>query len=212
MPAAEWLRESRNRENVYVTTPEKAATEAEIAGAIDRLEGLESGWGGAKPAWFQVVERFGYWWYLISAALGSAFFMLFATNDDPTWMKALFGLSAGPLILLALQIVITGAAWIQVKLTSGGKKAQAARRREAQRTVRRVIDPDRIGTILARHPLDEERVHRLAWDAGVGGKNRDRADQELHELWRRVDPEGARELDAKIRDLQEKLAPFRKED
>jgi hypothetical protein len=211
MPAATWLRENRLSKNLYVIAPGSTASEAEIARAMDQHDGLRAGWAGPKPGWYKAVQRVGYWWYLIASALGSVYFVLFAPNDDPAWMKALFGISAGPIILLAIQLLVFIVAWLQVKFGGGSKKAVL---REAKKVARpAAFDYDKIGTILAVDPASEAELHRLCWTAsGFGEQGRGAALDHIHELWRRADPAAAAELDAKIRDLEEKLAPFRKDD
>lgn len=212
MPAAAWLRENRHSKNLFVIAPGSTASEPEIAAAMDRHDGLGGGWFGAKPGWYKAVERVGYWWYLIAAALGSAFFIVFAPSDDSAWMKALFGISAGPVILLVIQLLVFGVAWLQVRL--GGGTDKRAVLREANRIARpAAFDHDRIGTILAVVPASEAELHRLCWTAsGVGEQGRGAAMDQIHELWRRADPAAAAEFGAKLRDVEEKLARFRKDD
>jgi hypothetical protein len=212
MPAAAWLRENRLSKNLFVIAPDSTASESEIAAAMDRHDGLSGGWSGAKPGWYKAVERVGYWWYLISAALGSVCFIIFAPNDDSAWMKALFGISAGPVILLIVQLLVFGVAWLQVRLAGDTDKKRVLR--EANRIARpAVFDYDRIGTILAVAAASEAELHRLCWTAsGVGEQGRGAAMDQLHELWRRADPEAAAEFDARLRELEEKLARFRKDD
>lgn len=210
MPAAAWLRENRLSKNLFVIAPGSTASEAEIAAAMDRHDGLSGGWAGPKPGWYKTVERVGRWWYLIAAALGSVFFIIFAPTDDPAWMKALFGISAGPIILLVIQLLVYGIAWVQVKLTGGDKKAVL---REANKVARpAAFDYDKVGTILAMGLSAEPELHRLCWTAsGVGEQGRGAALDQIHELWRRADPEAAAKMDEMIRDTQEKLARFRKD-
>jgi hypothetical protein len=179
---------------------------------MDRHDGLSGGWSGAKPGWYKAVERVGYWWYLIAAALGSVFFIVFAPGGDPAWTKALFGISAGPVILLVIQVLVFGVAWIQARLAGGTDKTAVLR--EANRIARpAVFDHDRIGTILAVDPASEAELHRLCWTAsGVGEQGRGAAMDQIHERWRRADPAAAAEFDAKLRVIEEKLARFRNDD
>ncbi|MEV3937196.1 hypothetical protein AB0K52_14610 [Glycomyces sp. NPDC049804] len=196
MPAAPWLRESRLSKSLFVIAPDSTASEAEIGAAMDRHDGLRDGWPGPKPGWYRAVERVGRWWYLIAAALGSAYFIAFAPNDDPVWMKALFGISAGPVILLVVQALVFGIAWVQVRSAGGDKQTVL---REANRIARpSAFDYDRIGTILAVDPASEAELHRLCWTAsGVGEQGRGAALNRIDELWRRAAPEPAAEHDAK---------------
>ncbi|MDA1359632.1 hypothetical protein O1R50_08360 [Glycomyces luteolus] len=208
MSAAAWLRESRLSKNLFVIAPGSTASEAEVAEAMNRHDGLSGGWAGPKPGWFQTVERVGRWWYLIAAALGSVFFIIFAPNGDSIWMKAFFGISAGPIILLLIQLLVYGIAWTQVKLTGGDKKAVLSEANKVARPA--AFGRDRVGTILAMDPSAEPELHRLCWAAsGVGEQGRGAAMDQIHEMWRRADPEAAAELDEMIRDTQEKLARFR---
>lgn len=211
MPAAAWIRENRLSKNLYVIAPGSTLTEVELNDAMNRHDGLKDGWSGSKPVWFKHVERVGYWWYLIASALGSAFFVIASPTDDPVWLKALLGISAGPLILLIIQILVYGVAWLQVKL--GGNTDKKALLREANKFVRpATYSYDRIGTILAMDPSIEPELHRLCWAAGgVGEAGRGAALDQLHELWRRADPAAAAEFDAKLRDLEEKVSRYRKD-
>jgi hypothetical protein len=210
MPAAAWLRENRLSKNLYVIAPGSTATEAEIADAMDRHDGLGGGWAGPKPGWYKAVERVGYWWYLIASVLGSVFFIIFSPADEPMWLKALLGLSAGPVILLVIQLLVFGIAWFQVKLSGGDKKAVL---REANKIARPAFGHDQIGAILAMDPSAEPELHRLCWTAsGVGEQGRGAAMDQIHELWRRADPGAAAKRDEMIRDTQEKLARFRKDE
>jgi uncharacterized integral membrane protein len=211
MPAAPWLRESRLSKNLFVIAPGSTASEAEIAEAMDRHDGLRGGWSGPKPRWFKAVERVGYWWYLIATVLGSAVFVVFAPNGDTVWMKVIFGAGAGPLILLVIQLLVFGAAWVQIRLAAGTDKNAVLR--EADKVARpATFNYDQVGTILAVDPSAEPELHRLCWAAaGVGEAGRGAAMDQLHELWRRADPAAAAELDAKLRDVEEKIARLRKD-
>lgn len=204
-----WLRRSRDAKHVIITAPGGPGPGTETA--VAQLEGVLAGFSGAKPAWYRPLERLGRWWYAIVAALAAAAFAAFAPNDAGLGLNLAYGLAFSPIATLAVGGLLSAAAHLQVRLSTGGDRDQAIK------AVAGLARPagsvaDRVEAILAKDPPLEAQVHALAWKAaGIGEPDRKGANRELDELWRLADPAAAEARDAKIRQIEEQIARDRRE-
>ncbi|MEU6245982.1 hypothetical protein [Glycomyces sp. NPDC047010] len=196
-----WLVRRSGSEHVIITAPDAASGVGE---AVKRLEAALDGFPGRKPAWFRVLERVGYWWYLVCMVATAVVLALFGANG--LVMNLVYGFFGGITVAVVTGGVLTGAAHLQARL-GAGKSVEQARRDVAALARQGGGVAERVEAILAKDPSLERRVHLLAWDAAeIGATDRSASDDELTGLWELADPAAAAELDEELRKIREMAA------
>jgi len=191
-----WL--VRRSDHVIITAP---GAPPGTGPAVARLAEALDGFSGRKPAWFRLLERLGYWWYLVCMVATAVLFAFFARNG--LVMNLVYGFFAGITVAVVTAVVLTGIAHLQARLI-GGKSAEQAKRDVAELARPGGGVAERVEAILAKDPSLEQRVHHLAWQAAeIHGMERSTADDELTELWEAADPVAAAELEAELRKIRE---------
>ncbi|MFB9660932.1 hypothetical protein ACFQS3_15735 [Glycomyces mayteni] len=193
-----WLVRGRGSEQVIITAPDAGPGVRE---AVERLAEALDGFPGRKPAWFRVLERVGYWWYLVCMVATAAVFAVWGANGLA--LNLVYGFFSGVTVAVVTGVVLTGAAHLQTRI-GGGKSAEQVRREVAALARPGGGVAERVEAVLAKDPSLERRVHLLAWDAAeIHGVERSAADDELTDLWELADPAAAAELDEEMRRIRE---------
>jgi hypothetical protein len=199
MAQLDWLHVGVRSDKPIVTAPGVTDT----AAVVTLVDAALDGFAGNVPGWFKVLEKIGYWWYVICVVIGLAFSLAFSPAEMHWKIAAGFAIglvgapvTGGLLLLLAkLQARATGEPGTERALT-----AVADRARPVSGETKYEVE-----TVLAKDPSLERRVHQLAWRTTEDAAAR----KELEMLWEQADPDAAAARSVKVAEVEAKIAALK---
>ncbi|MEU6251024.1 hypothetical protein [Glycomyces sp. NPDC047010] len=193
MPAAPWLIDGPRSKWVLVANPD--APSAAVAPAADRLDAALAGFAEPPPRWLDIVHGLGLRWLLAWAAIGA---VLAGSVVEPLVGGVFLGLIGGAFLGGAIEAAMVRFARRRAERRAGrGTDAVIASLASTVRPTGGGIDWAE--AVVAAEPQAAAEVHGLMWRmADLGAPDTpdsQEAAERLFELWKRVDPEAAAELE-----------------
>lgn len=203
MATVGWLVKGKHSGKAIITAPDAPAG---VAASVERLDLALNGFTRPQPRWYLVIEKTGYWWYLICMIVGVAV-LLFVPNT-PIEYQIAAGMGLGLLVALPGGWLLRSVAQAVDRRKSGTTPEKVERKLKG---VARRINTDAqstVDTILDRAPQREADVHDALWRSAAGS---DAAFSEIEALIAQVAPELAAERRAATEELAQQFEDLKKQ-